>query len=76
VRIIASAFFLDGGVPKAADRRTQTLDGFVPNPERFRSAEALAKVQRNWLVKLRTEKGLSQAVNLAGPFIMTSQGKP
>ena len=25
--------------------------------------EALAEVQRNWLVKLRTEKGLAQAVN-------------
>jgi CHAT domain-containing protein len=37
---------------------------------------ALAQVQRNWLVKLRTEKGLAQAVNLAGPFIMSSQGKP
>ena len=38
--------------------------------------EALAEVQRNWLVKLRTEKGLAEAVNLAGPFIMSSQGKP
>ena len=38
--------------------------------------EALAAVQRRWLVKLRTEKGLAQAVNLAGPFIMSSQGKP
>jgi tetratricopeptide (TPR) repeat protein len=38
--------------------------------------EALAEVQRNWLVKLRAEKGLAQAVNLAGPFIMSSQGKP
>jgi hypothetical protein len=28
------------------------------------------------LVKLRTEQGLAQAVNLAGPFIMSSQGKP
>ena len=38
--------------------------------------KALAEVQRNWLIKLRTEKGLAQAVNLAGPFIMSSQGKP
>jgi CHAT domain-containing protein len=38
--------------------------------------EALAQVQRKWLQKLRTEKGLAQAVNLAGPFIMSSQGKP
>ena len=38
--------------------------------------EALAEVQRSWLVKLRSEKGLAKAVNLAGPFIMSSQGKP
>jgi tetratricopeptide (TPR) repeat protein len=38
--------------------------------------EALAEVQRDWLLKMRTEKGLAQAVNLAGPFIMSSQGRP
>ncbi len=38
--------------------------------------EALAKVQRDWLVKLRKEQGLASAVNLAGPFIMSSQGRP
>jgi hypothetical protein len=27
---------------------------------------ALAEVQHDWLVKLRTEKGLARAVNLAG----------
>ena len=36
--------------------------------------EALAKVQRDWLVKLRKEQGLASAVNLAGPFIMSFQG--
>jgi CHAT domain-containing protein len=41
-----------------------------------KAPEALAEVQRNWLLKLRTEKGLAQAVNLAGPFIMSSQGRP
>jgi hypothetical protein len=35
VRIIASAFFLEGCVPKSADRGTQTFDGLVPNPEGF-----------------------------------------
>jgi len=38
--------------------------------------QALAQVQRDWLVKLRQEHGLTQAVRLAGPFIMSSQGKP
>ena len=36
--------------------------------------QALADVQRNWLVKLRKERGLLDAVRLAGPFIMSSQG--
>jgi tetratricopeptide (TPR) repeat protein len=44
--------------------------------ERGSAPEALAKVQREWLVKLRKEQGLANAVNLAGPFIMSSQGKP
>jgi hypothetical protein len=53
--------------------------------------QALAGVQREWLVQLRDSKGplfdgvkdtikgpggLATAVNLAGPFIMNSQGKP
>ncbi|HTD16181.1 MAG TPA: CHAT domain-containing protein [Chthoniobacterales bacterium] len=38
--------------------------------------EALAEVQRKWLIKIRAEKGIAQAVNLAGPFIMSSQGRP
>ncbi|HYR21740.1 MAG TPA: CHAT domain-containing tetratricopeptide repeat protein [Chthoniobacterales bacterium] len=38
--------------------------------------QALADVQRDWLVKLRKERGLLEAVRLAGPFIMSSQGKP
>jgi len=38
--------------------------------------EALAEVQRVWLVKLRKDFSLSAAVGLAGPFIMSSQGKP
>jgi CHAT domain-containing protein len=37
--------------------------------------EALAKVQRDWLVRLSKERGLTRAVNLAGPFIMSSQGR-
>jgi CHAT domain-containing protein/tetratricopeptide (TPR) repeat protein len=40
------------------------------------AAEALAETQRAWLVRLRQEKGLLAAVRLAGPFIMSSQGKP
>jgi tetratricopeptide (TPR) repeat protein len=38
--------------------------------------QALADTQREWLGKLRRDKGLAEAVRLAGPFIMSSQGKP
>jgi tetratricopeptide (TPR) repeat protein/CHAT domain-containing protein len=38
--------------------------------------QALADTQRDWLVKLRKQRGLLEAVRLAGPFIMSSQGKP
>jgi tetratricopeptide (TPR) repeat protein len=37
--------------------------------------QALEDTQREWLVKLRKERGLLPAVQLAGPFIMSSQGK-
>ena len=52
------------------------IDFYKAAHDSEKAPEALAKVQRNWLLKLRTEKGLAQAVNLAGPFIMSSQGKP
>ena len=38
--------------------------------------QALADAQRDWLVKLRKERSLLPAVQLAGAFIMSSQGKP
>jgi CHAT domain-containing protein len=38
------------------------------------ASQSLVDVQREWLVKLRKEKGLFYAVNRAGPFIMSSQG--
>jgi hypothetical protein len=36
--------------------------------------EALAEMQRDWMVKLRAKNGLLSAVALAGPFIISSQG--
>jgi CHAT domain-containing protein len=40
------------------------------------AAQALSDTQRNWLVKLRKEHGLLAVVRVAGPFIMSFQGKP
>ena len=37
---------------------------------------ALSEVQRQWLINLRRDRGISAAVNLAGAFILTSQGRP
>jgi tetratricopeptide (TPR) repeat protein len=37
--------------------------------------QALADTQRDWLIKLRKERGLLESIRLAGPFIMSSQGK-
>jgi hypothetical protein len=37
--------------------------------------QALADTQRDWLVRLRKEHGLLAAVRLAGPFILSSQGR-
>ena len=48
--------------------------------ERFHATgnapQALANAQRDWLVRLRKERGLQAAVTLAGPFILSSQGQP
>jgi tetratricopeptide (TPR) repeat protein len=63
--------------PISDEVTVQIMSDFYDAAHRSGNApEALTEVQRNWLVKLRAEKGLAQAVNLAGPFIMSSQGKP
>jgi tetratricopeptide (TPR) repeat protein len=51
------------------------LDFYDAADKSHNAPQALADVQRDWLVKLRKERGLLAAVNLAGPFIMSSQGK-
>lgn len=37
---------------------------------------ALPTVQRKWLTRLRKDRGLQAAVQVAGPFIVSSQGRP
>jgi tetratricopeptide (TPR) repeat protein len=51
------------------------LDFYAAADKTRNAPQALSTVQREWLVKLRQEKGLLAAVRLAGPFIMSSQGK-
>lgn len=38
------------------------------------AAQALAEVQREWLVRLRKERSVAAAASLAGPFVLTFQG--
>jgi hypothetical protein len=52
------------------------LDFYEAADKTHNAPEALAEVQRTWLVKLRKESSLCEAVGLAGAFIMSSQGKP
>jgi hypothetical protein len=49
-----------------ADPLYRLLRSCTPQWQRSRGF-SLAEVPRDWLVKLRSEKGLAQAVNLAGP---------
>jgi len=50
------------------------LDFYEAADRTGNASQALADVQRDWLVRLRKERGLQAAVRLAGPFIMSSQG--
>ena len=62
--------------PISDEMTVQIMLDFYNAAEKTNNApQALAEVQRNWLVKLRKERDLLDAFRLAGPFIMSSQGK-
>jgi CHAT domain-containing protein len=50
------------------------VDFYVAAQKSGNAPQALAEVQKDWLVRLRQERGLADAVRVAGPFVMTSQG--
>jgi tetratricopeptide (TPR) repeat protein len=56
------------------------LDFYGAAAKSHNAPQALAQVQRDWLVEIRSQHGrehaLLDAVRLAGSFIMSSQGKP
>jgi CHAT domain-containing protein len=56
------------------------LDFYEAADKTHNAPEALAEVQRDWLVEIRSQHGrehsLLDAVRLAGSFIISSQGKP
>jgi CHAT domain-containing protein len=62
--------------PISDETTVQIMLDFYNAEEKTRNApQALADVQRDWLVKLRKEQGLLDAVRLAGAFIMSAQGR-
>ena len=62
--------------PISDETTVQIMLDFYDAADKTKNApRALADVQHDWLVKLRKERGLLDAVRLAGPFIMSSQGK-
>src|SRR5262249_18863811 len=56
------------------------LDFYEAADKSHNAPQALAQVQRDWLVEIRSQHGrehpLLDSVRLAGAFIMSSQGKP
>jgi tetratricopeptide (TPR) repeat protein len=56
------------------------LDFYEAADKTHNAPQALAEVQRDWLVEIRSQHGrehsLLDSVRLAGSFIMSSQGKP
>jgi CHAT domain-containing protein len=63
--------------PVADDTTAEIMDDFYK--EALATGDApgsLAKVQRDWLVKLREEKGLAAAIREAGPFAMVMMTAP
>jgi tetratricopeptide (TPR) repeat protein len=61
--------------PISDEATVQIMSNFYEAVHETNSApQALATVQRDWLVRLRQKEGLAKAVELAGPFILSSQG--
>ena len=59
-----------------ADKETaQLMQEFYAEADSKPAPLAMADVQRKWLMNLRTERGLSEAVRLAGPFVLSFQGR-
>jgi tetratricopeptide (TPR) repeat protein len=52
------------------------LDFYEAAHQSGNAPQALANVQRDWLVRVRKEHGLAEAIRIAGPFILSSQGRP
>ena len=62
--------------PISDQTTVQIMLDFYDHAEKTHNApQALAEVQRDWLLKLRKERGLLNSVRLAGAFIMSSQGR-
>jgi len=58
------------------DQTVGIMGDFYQNAVRSGDAPgALAQVQRDWLTRLRRERGIGEACRIAGPFILSFRGK-
>ena len=59
-----------------SDKETSTfMQEFYARAETKEPAIALAQVQRDWLLELKDSRSLEEAVRMAGPFVLSFQGK-
>jgi CHAT domain-containing protein/Tfp pilus assembly protein PilF len=60
--------------PVADKETSELMQDFYARADSLPAPLAMAEVQREWLTRLREEKSLSEAVRLAGPFVLSFQG--
>ena len=74
--VLAGARNLVFSLWPVADRETSAfMQDFYARADSQAAPLAMAQAQRDWLVRLRKEKSLGEAVRLAGPFVLTFQGE-
>ena len=61
--------------PVADKETSELMQEFYARAESRPAPIAMAEVQREWLTRLRRERSIRDAVRLAGPFVVSFQGK-
>jgi CHAT domain-containing protein/tetratricopeptide (TPR) repeat protein len=61
--------------PVADKETSQLMQEFYTRAAAQPAPLAMTEVQKEWLIRLRNERSLDDAVRLAGPFVLTFQGR-
>jgi tetratricopeptide (TPR) repeat protein len=61
--------------PVSDKETSELMQEFYTRADTQPAPLAMAEVQRDWLVRLRKEQSVADAVRLAGPFVLTFQGE-